>query len=270
MNKIVPSFREAIADMPDGASIGLHNWGLAGGAQNLILALREQGTKDLTIITQNFMYTPFPEEVVVMPFRLLPQMKKLIAGFFASASRYADATSLPAEFIEKEKSLEKEVIGHGNVVARLQAGAGGMGPFYSPVGIGTTVEEGREKRTFDGREYILLTPLRPDFAFVRADKADTYGNLVYKGTCRCLNPVLAMAGKTTIVEVDEIVEPGQLHPDEIVTPAAFVDRIVVNEPGARGSYEYTSKKLHELLSIPEVRGAIIGQAKKFVDDTEDN
>lgn len=270
MNKVLPSFKEAIADIPDGASIAMNNWGLAGGPQNLILALREQGAKDLTVITQNFMYTPFPEEVVVMPFVLLPQMKKLVAGFFAAASRYADTSSLPSELIEKEKELEKEVIGHGNFTARLRAAAGGMGPFYSPVGVGTIVEEGREKRTFDGKEHILLSPLQPDFAFVRADKADKYGNLVYNGTCRCLNPVLAMAAKVTIVEVDEIVEPGDLSPDEIVTPAAFVDRIVVNADGARGSYKYTMQKLHELLSIPEVRGAIIGQAKKFVEDGEDN
>lgn len=270
MNKILPSFEEAIAGIPDGASIAMNNWGLAGGPQNLILALREQGAKDLTVITQNFMYTPFPEEVVVMPFVLLPQMKKLVAGFFAAASRYADTSSLSSELIEKEKELEKEVIGHGNFTARLRAAAGGMGPFYSPVGVGTVVEENREKRTFDGKEHILLSPLQPDFAFVRADKADKYGNLVYNGTCRCLNPVLAMAAKVTIVEVDEIVEPGDLSPDEIVTPAAFVDRIVVNVDGARGSYKYTMQKLHELLSIAEVRSAIIGQAKKFVEDGEEN
>lgn len=266
MNKIVTSFAEAVSDIPNGASVAMNNMGLPGGPQNLILALREAGTKDLTIVTQNFMYTAFPEEVVVMPFMLLPQMNKLIAGFFAAASRYADATILPSIFAEKEKKIEKEVIGHGNFVAMLRAGAAGMGPFYSPVGVGSVVEEGREKRTFDGQEYILLTPLRPDFAFVRADKADKYGNLVYNGTCRCLNPVLAMAGKVTIVEVDELVEPGELSPDEIVTPAAFVDRIVVNPKGARGTYEYTMKKLHELLSIPEIRGAIIGQAKKYVED----
>lgn len=270
MNKIMTSFEQAVADIPDGASVALNNWGLAGGPQNLILALRERTVKDLTVITQNFMYTPFPEEVVVMPFMLLPQMKKLVAGFFAAASRYAETATLPTEFIEKEKELEKEVIGHGNFTARLRAAAGGMGPFYSPVGIGTIVEEGREKRVFDGKEYILLSPLQPDFALVRADKADRYGNLTYNGTCRCLNPVLAMAAKTTIVEVDELVEPGELSPEEIVTPAAFIDRIVVNAKGARGSYQYTMKKLHELLSIPEVRGAIIGQAKKFVDDGEDN
>jgi 3-oxoacid CoA-transferase subunit A len=270
MNKILTSFEEAVTDIPDGASVAMNNWGLPGGPQNLILALREHGAKDLTVITSNFMYTPFPEEVIVTPYILLPQMRKLIAGFFATASRYASTTGLPEEFFEMEKKLEKEVIGHGNLTARLRAGGGGMGPFYSPVGIGTIVEEGREKRTFDGKEHILLSPLHPDFAFVKADKADQYGNLVYNGVCRCLNPVLAMAGKVTIAEVDGLVEPGELSPEHIVTPAAFVDRIVVNPEGARGSYKYTMEKLHELLSIDEVRSAIIGQAKKFVDEEEGN
>jgi 3-oxoacid CoA-transferase subunit A len=263
MNKIFPSFREAVADIPDGASIGMNNWGLGGGPQNLILALRERGTKDLTVLTAAFMYTPFPEEMVVLPFVLLPQMRKLIAGFFATASRYAVITGLPEELLQKEKDLEKEVLGHGNFTARLRAAAAGMGPFYSPVGVGTVLEEGHEKRTFDGKEYILLSPLQPDFAFVRAHKADRHGNLVYNGACRCLNPVLAAAARVTIVEVDELVEPGELLPDEIVTPAAFVDRIVVNEKGGRGTYEYTMRKLHEMLSIPEVRRAVIGQAKQM-------
>jgi 3-oxoacid CoA-transferase A subunit len=248
----------------------MNNWGLPGGAQNLMLALREHGAKDLTLIAPNFMYTPFPEEVIVSPYILLPQMKKVIAGFFATASRYATTTGLSEEFFEMEKKLEKEVIGHGNLTARLRAAGGGMGPFYSPVGIGTIVEEGKEKRSFDGREYILLTPLHPDFAFVRADKADQYGNLVYNGVCRCQNPVLAMAGKVTIAEVDELVGPGELDPEHIVTPAAFIDRIVVNPEGSRGTYKYTMEKLHELLSIESVRSAIIGQAKKFVDEEEGN
>jgi 3-oxoacid CoA-transferase subunit A len=270
MNKIFESAQDAVADIPDGASVAMNNWGLPGGAQNLMLALREQGAKDLTLIVPNFMYTPFPEEVIVTPYILLPQMRKVIAGFFATASRYASTTGLPEEFLEMEKKLEKEVMGHGNLTARLRAGGGGMGPFYSPVGIGTIVEEGREKRTFDGREYLLLSPLQPDIAFVKADKADQYGNLVYNGVCRCQNPVLAMAGKLTIAEVDELVEPGELDPEHIVTPAAFIDRIVVNPEGARGTYKYTMEKLHELLSIEEVRSAIIGQAKKFVDEEEGN
>jgi 3-oxoacid CoA-transferase A subunit len=268
MNKICPSFREAVADIPDGASIGMNNWGMAGGPQNLIVALRERRAKDLTVLTQAFMYTPFPEEVVVLPFVLLPQMRKLITGFFATASRYAVITGLPEELLQKEKELEKEVLGHGNFTARLRAAASGMGPFYSPVGVGTVLEEGREERTFEGVEYILLSPLRPDFAFVRADKADRHGNLVYSGTCRCLNPLLAMAAKVTIVEVDELVEPGELSPDEIVTPAICVDRIVVNAKGARGTYEHTMRKLHEMLSIPEIRRAVIGQAKQMTKERD--
>jgi 3-oxoacid CoA-transferase A subunit len=145
-----------------------------------------------------------------------------------------------------------------------------MGPFYSPVGVGTVVENGREKRTFDGKEYILLTPLKPDFAFVRADKADEYGNLVYNGICRTLNPVLAMAAKVTIVEVDELVEPGQLDPEAIITPAAFVDRIVVNPQGSRGTYKYTSEKLLDLFSIESIRTAFFAQAKQVVEEEEEN
>ena len=265
MKKIQESPLEAIADIPDGASVAMHNWGLAGGAQNLILALRDHGAKDLTLITENFMLTPFPEEVIVTPYILLPQVKKLIAGFFAAAGKYAMTTGLSSEWIEMEKALEKEVLGHGNFTSRLRAAGSGMGPFYSPVGVGTLVEEGREKRTFDGKDYILLSPLKPDFAFVRAQKADTYGNLVYNGTCRCLNPVLAMAAKVTIVEVDELVEPGELAPDSIVTPAACVDRIVVNPKGAQGSYDYLMNKFQEILSVDSVRKAVIGQEKKMVD-----
>lgn len=265
MRKIQKNAAEALADIPDGANVAMHNWGLAGGAQNLILALRDHGAKDLTLITENFMHTPFPEDVIVTPYILLPQIKKLIAGFFASAGKYAMTSGLSSEWLEMEKDLEKEVLGHGNFTSRLRAAGSGMGPFYSPVGVGTLIEEGREKRTFDGKDYILLTPLKPDFALVRAQKADTYGNLVYNGTCRCLNPVLAMAAEVTIVEVDELVEPGELSPDSIVTPAAFVDRIVVNPKGARGSYEYLMKRFQELLSVDSVRKAVIGQEKKMVD-----
>ncbi len=266
MNKIYENYKEAVADIPDGASVAMNNWGLPGGPQNLILALREHGVKDLTLITQNFMHTPFPEELIVTPYALLPQIKKLVAGFFSTASRYARITGLSDELLEMEKTLEKEVLGHGNFTARLRAAGGDMGPFYSPVGIGTIVEEGRERRTFDGKDYILLMPLKADFAFVRADKADTLGNLVYKGTCRCLNPVMAMAANVTIAEVDELVEPGELHPESIVTTGAFVDRIVVNPEGGRGSYKYTMKKLHEMLSVDSIRSAFMGkQIKQAVD-----
>ena len=268
MDKIYNSHKEAVSDIPDGASVGINNWGFAGGPQNLILALREHGAKDLTLMTQNYIYTPFPEEVLVIPCILLPQLKKVIAGYFATMDRYAHAENFPREFLEMERNLDFEVVGHGNFTQRLRAGAGGMGPFYSPIGVGTVVEEGREKRAFQGKEHILFEPLRPDFAFVRADKADKYGNLVYSGICECLNPIFAMAGKVTIAEVDELVEPGELSPEEIVTPAAFVDRIVVNPSGSRGTYEYTMKKLHELLSVESIRKSFFSQAKQIVEEKE--
>jgi len=270
MDKIYTSYKDAVADIPDGASVGINNWGFAGGPQNLILALRDHGARNLTLMTQNYIYTPFPEEMLVIPCILLPQLKKVIAGYFATMAKYAQAADFPSEFLEMESNLDFEVVGHGNFSQRLRAGASGMGPFYSPIGVGTVVEEGREKRTFQGKEYLLFEPLRPDVALVRADKADKYGNLVYKGTCQCLNPIFAMAGKTTIAEVDELVEPGELSPEEIVTPAAFVDRIVVNPPGGRGTYEYTMKKLHELLSVESIRNAFFAQAKQIVEEKEEN
>ncbi len=268
MDKICENYKEAVAEIPDGASVAMNNWGLPGGPQNLILALREQGAKALTVITQNFMYTPFPEEMVVLPFILLPQIRKLVTGAYHSMGKYAQAADFPGEWTEMERQLDLEVIGLGNFTERLRAAAGGMGPFYSPVGVGTIVEEGKEKRVFDGKEYMLLEPLRPDFAFVRADKADRYGNLVYNGICRCLNPIMAMAGKVTIAEVDEILEPGELAPDQIVTPAAFVDRIVVNPPNGRGSYKYTMEKLHELISVESIRSAFFAQAKRLAEREE--
>ncbi len=137
-----------------------------------------------------------------------------------------------------------------------------MGPFYSPVGIGTKVEEGKEKRVFDGKEYLLEYPLRPDFGLVKADKADRYGNLVYRGVARGINPIIAMASMVTIVEVDEIVEPGELDPDAIVTPAVFVDRIVAIPEGGRGSYEDSMTKFKQLLEVPFIRDLILGVKKE--------
>jgi 3-oxoacid CoA-transferase A subunit len=137
-----------------------------------------------------------------------------------------------------------------------------MGPFYSPVGVGTRVEEGKEKRVFDGKEYLLEYPLKPDFGLVKADKADTYGNLVYRGVSRGLNPIIAMASSVTIAEVDEIVEPGELDPDAIVTPAAFVDRIVEIPEGVRGSYKDSMTKFRALLEVDWVRERILGTKKE--------
>ncbi len=262
MNKIYPDFSEAVADIFDGASIAVYNWGFPGIPQNLLLALREQGAKDLTIITPNWFTGAIPEEILVGPNILLPQMKKLIASYYASTVRLAEKAELSEEDAGLEKKIETEPLSHGILVERLRAAAGGMGPFYCPVGVGTKVEEGKEKRVFDGREYLLEYPLKPDFGLVKADKADKYGNLVYRGVSRGLNPIIAMASAVTIVEVDEIVEPGELEPDAIVTPAAFVDRIVEIPEGVRGSYKDSMTKFKALLEVDWIRDMILGAKKE--------
>jgi 3-oxoacid CoA-transferase A subunit len=118
------------------------------------------------------------------------------------------------------------MVPQGTLAERLRCGAGGLGGFYTPVGIGTVVENGKEKKTIGGKEYILELPLTADFALIKAHYADTLGNLVYRGTARCFNPVMASAAKITIVEVDKLVESRQLDPEAIVTPHVYVDRIV--------------------------------------------
>lgn len=257
MDKIWPSFDEAVADIPDGASVAVNFWAFPGVTQNLILALRAHGTKDLTLIHNAWGTAPMPEEVLVNPAILLPQMKKLITSFFVSSQRLVDMYRAPSKEAELEEKLEVEVMSHGILMARLHAAASGIGGFYSPVGVGTIVEEGKEKRVIDGREYLLEMPLKPDFGFVRAHKADKYGNLVYLGVQRGYNPVIAMASKVTIAEVDEIVEPGELDPEGIVTPAIFVDRIVQIPEGGRGSYKDSMEKVHGFLSIDWVRTIVL-------------
>lgn len=262
MNKIYPDFKEAVADVPDGASVAMYYWVFPGVPQNLLLALRDQGAKDLTLIVPNYLAVPFPEDMHVGPNILLPQLKKLIASYYASSVRLAEKTGDTSGAMELEKNLETEPLSHGILVERLRAAAGGLGGFYSPVGIGTVVEEGKEKRVIDGKEYIFEKPLRPDYGFVRAAKADTYGNLVYDGVARGINPIVAMASDVVIAEVDEIVEPGELDPEAVVTPAAYVDRIVKIPDGGFGSYEFSNKKLQELLSVDWLRELILGAAKE--------
>jgi len=132
----------------------------------------------------------------------------------------------PLERLYNEGKVEIELVPQGTLAERIRCGAGGLGGFYTPVGAGTAVEEGKEKKVIEGKEYILELPLYADFALIKARYADTLGNLVYKGTARCFNPVMATAARTTIVEVDKLVEPEQLDPETVVTPHVYVDRIV--------------------------------------------
>ncbi len=247
------SFDEAVADINDGASIMMFCWGVAGTPQNLIGALRRRGVKDLTIITHNCVPAwvgshVCTEEEIRTPYFLMDQMKRLITSW----PRPIEAASSMQESIEEAlKKMDLEVTSHGTLAERIRAGGSGMGGFYSPIGIGTILEEGKEKRVIDGKEYILEKPLRADFSFVRAYKADRMGNLIYKGSGRAANPYMAMAGQITIAEVDEIVEVGELDPESIVTPGIFVQRIVKIPDGGLGSYKQRKELCKKYLREPK-------------------
>ncbi|MDY6834777.1 MAG: 3-oxoacid CoA-transferase subunit A, partial [Chloroflexota bacterium] len=259
--KVWNSFDEVISDIPDGTSVCMYFWGFPGSPQNLIRALKNNGAKDITLIIENYIPTPLPPEMFVGPNLLAPQIKKLITPYYVSSARLS-SMGMPMEDQSSAEQFEVEPISHGLLMARLRAGAGGLGGFYSPVGVGTILEEGKEKRIINGKEYILEMPLRPEFGFVRAHKADKYGNLTYLGVGRGSNPIMAMASEVTIAEVDEIVEPGELDPEAIVTPAAFVDRIVQIPPGSPGGHQHLTEQVKEILKIEWFRTPFLATKKQ--------
>ena len=232
--KIMDSFDEAVADISDGSSIMVFSWGPAGTPQNLLFALYKKGVKDLTIISHNFIPGFFTMDDFFSPYFLIRQTKKLITAW----PRPLGPTVIPMETddLVKDGKLEMELTSHGTLAERIRAGGSGLGGFYTPVGIGTVLEEGKEKKIIDDREYIFEKALKADYSLIRAYKSDKRGNLIYRGVGRSCNPLMAMASDTTIVEVDEIVEIGDLDPESIVTPGIFVDRIIQVPDDALGSY----------------------------------
>ncbi|MBE0480917.1 MAG: CoA transferase subunit A [Dehalococcoidia bacterium] len=248
MNKVFQTFDEAVADIPDGASIGMDSWAIAVTPQNLIHALRRKGVKDLTIVTHCLIPVIWPEDKAVSPSVLLPQVKKVITSVVGIQQLGAGA------FLQEhiERGLEVELTSTGTLSSRLYAGAARLAGFYNPVGVGTVLEEGKEKRVFDGMEYLLEKPIRVDYAFITAHKADGMGNLVYQGICRGDHPMMAMAADVTIAEVDRIVETGELDSESIVTPGIFVDRIVEIPESGYG----TARKLKDLITaLAEIEDA---------------
>jgi 3-oxoacid CoA-transferase len=221
MDKVVSSAAQAVADVADGSSIVFggfavpHNW-----PESLVRALRAKGSRDLTAIANTLGFGPAAPQILAENH----QISRLIASFGGMATR-------PTAIADQIKSgeIEFEAVAQGTLVERLRAGGAGLAAFYTPTGAGTAIAEGKEVRVFNGREHILETALRPQFAFIRAAKADRHGNLVFHGSSRNFHPIFAMAAEVTIAEVDEIVEAGELAPDAIVTPGIFVDRIVLSE-----------------------------------------
>jgi 3-oxoacid CoA-transferase A subunit len=231
-NKVFASCLEAIADIPDGASIMVGGFGHAADKpQNLIAALKERGAKNLTLIMNGAGVSgslgigslggvPFIDEEILIE---NGQVKKAVCSVPASL-----VMSKPRAFekLYVAGKAELEYVPQGTLAERIRAGGAGIGAFYTPTGVGTLIEEGKEKRIVDGKEMLLEFAMRADFALIRAHCADTMGNLVYRGIMRSFNAVMATAAKVTIAEVDHIVKAGELDPENIVTPGIYIDRIV--------------------------------------------
>ncbi len=232
MDKSVASFEDAVADIPDGAALMIDGFAGPGGTpQNLIRALRDHGARDLTIISNTAGLAS------VMGFGTIPgsrptdigvlvennQVKKVVASFPVSPSP-SNPTAFEKAYQRGE--VELEVVPQGTLAERIRAGGAGIAAFYTPTGAGTLIADGKETRVFDGRQHIMELGLKADFALLRAHKSDTIGNTVYRGTSRNFNAVMATAAAVTILEVDAIVQPGDLEPGGVHTPGIYVNRIV--------------------------------------------
>jgi 3-oxoacid CoA-transferase subunit A len=222
MDKVLASPEEAIADIPDGSTIMFGGFGVGGIPFTLIKALYERGTKGITAIT-NSPGGRLEDFDLSILFR-----KRQISKVIASYPVYAGKVNAFEELYQKGE-VELELVPQGTFAERIRAGGAGIPAFYTPTGVGTVAEEGKEKRTFDGREYLLEKALKADFALIKAHKADRLGNLIYRMTARNFNPVMATAAAITIAEVDEIVEVGELDPESVVTPSIYVSRIIKGE-----------------------------------------
>jgi 3-oxoacid CoA-transferase subunit A len=213
INKVVKDADEAIRDIPDNATIMMGGFGLSGIPENCIQALLRKGVKGLTCISNNAGVDDFGIGLLLKS----RQVKKMIASYVGENAEF-ERQLLSGE-------LEVELIPQGTLAERIRAGGAGIPAFYTPAGVGTEIAEGKEVREFYGKKYLMEHWLKADFSIVKAWKGDTAGNLVYRGTARNFNPMMAAAGKITIAEVEELVEPGQLDPNCIHTPGIYVQRI---------------------------------------------
>ena len=217
MNKVVASADEAIRDINDGATIMVGGFGLCGIPENLIAALVRKAVKNLTTISNN---------VGIDDFGL---GKCLAAGqIVRHIGSYVGENKLLEEMVLGNR-LDLTLVPQGTLAECLRAGGAGIPAFYTPTGVGTIVAEGKETREFDGRKYVMERALKADFALIKAWKGDKWGNLIYRKTARNFNPMMATAAKVTIAEVEELVEVGELDPDQIMTPSVYVKRIFQGE-----------------------------------------
>jgi len=217
MNKVIASAAEAVALVPDGATIMMGGFGVCGLPENLIDALHDRGTRDLIIISNNAGLDGFG----IGRMLVTRQVRKMISSYVGENKEFE------RQFLKGE--LEVELVPQGTLAERIRAAGAGIGGFFTPTGYGTVVAEGKETRIINGKPYVLESPLEADFAFVRAWKGDRDGNLVYRKTARSFNPIMATAARVTIAEVEHLVEPGEIDPDHVVTPGIFVQHILKGE-----------------------------------------
>jgi 3-oxoadipate CoA-transferase alpha subunit len=216
INKLMPNLAQAVADVPDGATVMIGGFGTAGLPNELTEALIEQGARDLVIVNNN----AGNGETGLAALIKAKRVRKIICSF----PRQADSHHFDAQYRSGE--LELELVPQGNLAERIRAAGAGIGAFFTPTGYGTPLAEGKETRVINGRPYVLEYPIHADFAFIKAERGDRWGNLTYRMTARNFGPVMATAARVTVATVHEVVELGSLDPEAVVTPGLFVQRVV--------------------------------------------
>ncbi|MEH7388220.1 CoA transferase subunit A [Bacillus sp. JJ1521] len=217
MKKIYSSFEDAVSGIKDGMTLMVGGFGLVGIPENLINGLRKTNVKELTIISNNCGVDDWGLGILLQN----KQIKKMISSYVGENKEF-ERQVLSGE-------LEVQLVPQGSLAEKIRAGGAGIPAFYTPAGVGTPIAEGRETKEFNGKEYLLEEGLTSDFSLVKAWKADKIGNLVYRKTAQNFNPIMAAAGKVTIAEVEEIVEIGELDPNEIHTPSIYVQGLIVGK-----------------------------------------
>lgn len=223
-DKVVSCYEEATAGLDNGMTLIAGGFGLCGIPENLIAQIKRMRVRDLTVVSNNCGIDGFGLGILLEDH----QIRKMIASYVGENALFEK------QLLEGE--LEVELTPQGTLAEKIRAGGAGIPAFYTATGYGTPVGEGKEVREFNGRPHILEESIRGDFAIVKGWKADRYGNVVYRHTAQNFNPMVATAGKITVVEVEEIVEPGELSPSEIHTPGIYVDRVI------QGSFEKRIEK----------------------------
>ena len=216
IDKTCPSAAAALADVPDGATVMIGGFGTAGQPNELIDALIEQGARDLTIVNNN----AGNGDTGLAALLAAGRVRKIICSF----PRQADSHHF--DRLYREGKLELELVPQGNLAERIRAAGAGIGGFFTPTSYGTLLAEGKETREINGRMHVLEFPIHADYALIKAERGDRWGNLTYRMTARNFGPVMAMAAKTTIATVHEVVPLGALDPESVVTPGIFVQRVV--------------------------------------------